>query len=108
MWFIPVCAFPAFVHMLLIWTVGALCSKVSGSPSEVLVYTGRARERRIWRGFSFVQTSGTFCCAGEGGPLLSTYNVQFLFRAVRYIVKRPLSFRELTFCDFYRTAVCEM
>lgn len=36
MWFIPVCAFPAFVHMLLIWTVGALCSKVSGSPSEVL------------------------------------------------------------------------
>lgn len=49
-----------------------------------------------------------FCCHGGGrNSLLPMYNMEFLFGAIKYTIKWPLSSSELTFCDFYRTAICE-
>lgn len=110
MWLTPGHEFSALVHILLIWAVRALSSEVSGIPSEVLALEGQWEDRsgetpNSSEFLAVSQMSPLLSCWGrESVSLLSKQNMQFSLEPLKW----PLSFSELTFCGFYRTAVCEM
>ena len=101
MWFIPVCVLPAFVCILVIWAVGALSSEVSGIPRRVLILEGPGKDRsgEAPNACKFPRSPLLSCWGGSQSPC-PTYNMQFLFGAIRPTIKWPVSFRELTFVTF--------
>lgn len=100
-WFIPGHVFSAFGHILLIWVFRAPDSEVSGIPSQIYALEGPGEDI----GSQIPAPPPLLSCLGrESVSPLPKQNMQFSLEPFKW----PLSFSELTFCDFYRTAVCEM
>lgn len=100
-WFIPGHVFSAFGHILLIWVFRALDSEVSGIPSQIYALEGPGEDI----GSQIPASPPLLSCLGrESVPPLPKQNMQFSLEPFKW----TLSFSELPFCDFYRSAVCEM